>query len=224
VNEQGWDTCTDPALMLEFLRTSGKASKRKMLLFACACCRLAWSWLIALPVARDAVDVAEQDADGMARWWKRWKAVYNITDTPKLIRRSRAASVLTAALLTVRRWGGNPTEEAEAVATLVACACETGFNAASEREGKLLRDLFGNPFRPVSLHPAWLTPTVVTLAHVAYNERDLPSGHLDPARLGVLADALEEAGRTNVEVLGHLRGPGPHVRGCFVLDAILGKE
>jgi hypothetical protein len=52
----------------------------------------------------------------------------------------------------------------------------------------------------------------------------LPSGHLDPARLGVLADALEEAGYTDAETLGHLCGPGPHGRGCFALDVILSKE
>jgi hypothetical protein len=58
----------------------------------------------------------------------------------------------------------------------------------------------------------------------AYEERRLPEGTLDPARLAVLADALEDAGCTEIELLGHLRGPGPHVRGCWALDLVLSKS
>jgi hypothetical protein len=64
---------------------------------------------------------------------------------------------------------------------------------------------------------------VVRLAQAAYEDRLLPGGHLDPARMGVLADALEEAGLTDAELLHHLRGSGPHVRGCWVVDAVLGR-
>jgi hypothetical protein len=88
----------------------------------------------------------------------------------------------------------------------------------------VLRDIFGNPFRPVSLARSWLTPTVANLAATAYEERALPSGELDRTRLAVLADALEEAGCTDATILDHLRGPGPHVRGCWALDAILGRQ
>src|SRR5262249_44874973 len=88
----------------------------------------------------------------------------------------------------------------------------------------LLHCLFGNPFRPVSLDTAWLTPDVVGLAEAAYQERLLPSGELDPQRLLVLADALEDAGCDNGDVLGHLRGPGVHVRGCWVVDLLTGRE
>jgi len=65
---------------------------------------------------------------------------------------------------------------------------------------------------------------VVALAQAAYDERELPAGTLDLARLAVLADALEEAGCTAQTILDHLRGPGPHVRGCWAVDLILGKE
>ena len=78
--------------------------------------------------------------------------------------------------------------------------------------------------RPVTLNPAWLTPTVVQLAQAVYEERQLPEGTLDPAHLAVLADALEEAGCTDEAILTHLRGPGPHVRGCHVIDLILGRS
>src|SRR5262249_36749153 len=74
-----------------------------------------------------------------------------------------------------------------------------------------------NPFRPVTIGPPPLTPTVVTLAQSIYEERSFDS-------LPILADALEEAGCTDADILAHCRGPGPHVRGCWVVDAILGKS
>jgi hypothetical protein len=88
----------------------------------------------------------------------------------------------------------------------------------------LLRDIFGNPFRPVALGPAGPTPTVVSLAQAAYNERIMPSGHLDPGRLAVLSDALEEADCPEQAILDHLRGPGPHVHGCWAVDLVRAKE
>jgi hypothetical protein len=96
--------------------------------------------------------------------------------------------------------------------------------AEGKAQAALLRCLFGNPFRPLTLDPAWRTPTICSLAQAGYEQRQLPSGHLDPARLTVLADALEEAGCTDPATLGHLRGPGSHARGCWVLDLLLGKE
>jgi hypothetical protein len=91
----------------------------------------------------------------------------------------------------------------------------------------LMREVCGNPFRPVAADPRWLfwqDGRIRQLAEAAYQERLLPSGHLDPDRLGVLADALEEAGCENPEILDHLRGPGPHVRGCWPVDLCLGKS
>ena len=88
----------------------------------------------------------------------------------------------------------------------------------------LLREILGNPFRTVTVDPAWLTPTVRSLAEAAYDERRLPSGELDLARLAVLSDALEEGGCTSGNILSHLRSPDPHVRGCWALDLVMGKE
>jgi hypothetical protein len=88
----------------------------------------------------------------------------------------------------------------------------------------LLRCLIVNPFRPVTLSPTGLTPTVAALGDAAYWERLLPSGELDPVRMAALADALEEAGCTDADILGHMRGPGPHLRGCWALDLILGRS
>jgi hypothetical protein len=81
----------------------------------------------------------------------------------------------------------------------------------------LLRDIFGNPFRPVSVDASWLAGPVITLADTIYTDRAFD-------RLPLLADALEEAGCTDADILAHCRGDGPHVRGCWVVDLILGKS
>jgi hypothetical protein len=98
--------------------------------------------------------------------------------------------------------------------------------AAAERrqQALLLRDIFGNPFRPARCDPAVLTADAVALANAAYGERALPQGDLDGTLLRVLADALEEAGCADESILTHLHSPGPHVRGCWALDLVLGKE
>jgi hypothetical protein len=86
-------------------------------------------------------------------------------------------------------------------------------------EAAVLRDLFGNPIRSTRIDPAWLTwngGTIPKLAQAVYDDRAFD-------RLPVLADALEEAGCTNTEILAHCRGPGPHVRGCWAVDLLLGK-
>ena len=96
--------------------------------------------------------------------------------------------------------------------------------------GWLLRDLFGNPFRPVSLNPAWRTPDVVAIAQAAYDERIAPDPAnpgwltIDPTRLAILADALLDAGCEDEVILSHCRSERPHVRGCWLIDLLLGKE
>lgn len=81
----------------------------------------------------------------------------------------------------------------------------------------LLRCIFGNPFRPATLDSAWLTPAVVDLARPIYDQRTFE-------QMPELANALEIEGCIDKNVLEHCRGQGPHVRGCWVLDLILGKE
>jgi hypothetical protein len=88
---------------------------------------------------------------------------------------------------------------------------------APAEQCSVLRELFGNPFRPVSFVPTWRAPTVVALAQGMYDDRrfdDMP----------LLADALEEAGCTEEAILKHCREPGEHVRGCWVVDLILDKN
>ncbi|AWM41892.1 hypothetical protein GobsT_69870 [Gemmata obscuriglobus] len=81
----------------------------------------------------------------------------------------------------------------------------------------LVRDIVGNPFRPVTFAPSWRSDTALSLAQGMYESRDFSA-------TPILADALQDAGCDNDDVLNHCRGPGPHVRGCWVVDLVLGKE
>jgi len=88
---------------------------------------------------------------------------------------------------------------------------------AGKRRGNILRDIFGNPFRPLTIDPRWLTPTVVSVANGIYSDRAFD-------RLPILADALQDAGCDNADILHHCRSDGPHGRGCWVIDLLLEKE
>jgi hypothetical protein len=97
---------------------------------------------------------------------------------------------------------------------------EANVSAARNTLCRLIRDLIRVPFRPVAIEPAWLAwnhGTVPAIARRVYGERAFPE-------LPVLADALEDAGCTDADLLAHCRGPGPHVRGCWAVDLILGKS
>jgi hypothetical protein len=93
----------------------------------------------------------------------------------------------------------------------------------AQRQCSLLRDIFGNPFRPVALDPRWLTSSVVDLARSIYEaDPRQDGGYMDG--LPILADALMDAGCDSEDLLNHCRGAGPHVRGCWAVDLILGKS
>jgi hypothetical protein len=217
VTEEQWLEGTDPTAMLGFLGDTEKASERKLRLFGCACCRRVWHNMD--KHSRRAVEVAERFADEGAGWWERlW---YKATTWPGggwwEGHPGRTATVngppRMAAFLLVSRWS-QPQTEAVDVA-FVSFTMEEEKSSAGQCH--LLREILGNPFCPLTLDPAWKTPTVLLLARSLYEERrfeDMP----------VLADALEEAGCTDAELLGHLRSPGPHVRGCWGLDVVLGKS
>jgi hypothetical protein len=90
-------------------------------------------------------------------------------------------------------------------------------NSEAEAHNQLVRDIFGNPFRPVTFDPTWRTTTAVQLTQGIYDSRDFST-------MPILADALQDAGCDNADILDHCRRPGPHVRGCWVVDLVLGKE
>ena len=86
-----------------------------------------------------------------------------------------------------------------------------------DRLAALLRDIFGNPFRPVAFAPEWRTDTAITLARTMYDSREFIA-------MPILADALQDAGCDNADILDHCRdGTLSHVRGCWVCDLVLGK-
>jgi hypothetical protein len=197
VTEAEWMACTDPDKMLEFLR--GKASERKLRLFAVACYRHTWALvednrerMVAHGCNPVEVELASQEAD-LA--WRAAPAAERFIDNAK--------ETLNLLYWAAQENGG------------------TGFTWTKESAAHLLRCIFGPLlFRPVSIDPAWRTwhgGLLVSMAQRMYDNRDFSD-------MPVLADALEEAGCDNADILGHLRGPGPHVRGCWPLDLLLGKS
>jgi hypothetical protein len=219
VDEREWLTSTDPQAMLAFLRNAGTLSERKARLFAAACCRRVGHLLTNEP-SRFAVEVGERYADGLASF-------------RELVTASRIAGSRYLAPIVAEGCPGSAlfavfaaSREAARTSTISDTSANPAYQAVKAAESvaqaDLLRDVVGNPFSPTPPLAASLWVIAVALAEAAYQERELPRGHLDPVRLAVLADALEEGGAA-AELIGHLRGPGPHVRGCHVLDLILGK-
>jgi hypothetical protein len=88
---------------------------------------------------------------------------------------------------------------------------------ATEGLASLFRCVFGNPFRSLAFSPEWRTSTVLALASQMYDSRDFSA-------TPILGDALQDAGCENSAILDHCRGPGPHCRGCWLMDLVLGKE
>jgi hypothetical protein len=219
MTETEWLTSRDFRRMLEQL--GGRASHRKLRLFACACCRRVGPDLPDESVPL--VEVAERYADGLASEEERQAAEQAALTACGLHQDNRAAVVVWDACMThpdvvdaaeattfVISWDIDP------YGTFGAHYGEADINAA------LFRDVFGNPFRPVRIDPrrlSWKDETVVKIAQAIYDERAFD-------RLPILADALEDAGCTDAEILNHCRQPKPgeHVRGCWVIDLLLGKE
>jgi hypothetical protein len=188
------------------------ASDRKLRLFGCACCRQVWD-LLTVACFRDAVEVAERFADRQAK------------AKELAVAKKASGAALAGAGVTGPRycalasaWSCTRNPESAAMYPLWVFTDEP----QKRWEIGLLRDIFGNPFRPITDDLPWLTTAVAQLAYAAYDGRHLPTGELDAARLAVLSDALEETGCTDATILDHLRGPGPHVRGCWAIDLLTG--
>ncbi len=224
MNESNWLACSDPQLMLAFLK--GKASERKLRLFALGYCRSIWHLLTDQRSRQDVV-TAERFADRLATRSEleaAWAAVF---DPDRSL--PEWAVLHTTALIPLRSGTFSNSMDWGEAFSVVHVASREGAELTVGRVGNrelsgLLRDIFGNPFRPIRFNPAWRTPTVTAVATAAYEERSLPAGTLDANRLAVLADALEDAGCTNLDILAHCRDGGPHVRGCWMIDLVLGKS
>jgi hypothetical protein len=228
MTEAEWLSCNDPQQMLEFLQDSSSVSQRKLRLFAAACCRRIWP-LLADIRSRTSIEVAEHFADGQA-------------DKYQLKAACKAADKANAQSPSGANFG--QLDAAAHVAELdlscsAADAASTAADAASKdpignrmarveecrQQARLLREIFGLfPFHPFPRLPAqvmaWNDGCVVKLATAIYDERDFTHD-----RMGVLADALEEAGLEDREVLSHCRQEeAVHVRGCWCVDLLLGKS
>ncbi|VTR93810.1 Uncharacterized protein OS=Sorangium cellulosum (strain So ce56) GN=sce5710 PE=4 SV=1 [Gemmata massiliana] len=252
--EEMWQSGEDPQPMLRyligtdeprvqsveaFLNTRG--SGRKLRLFACACYHRI-SRFLPHPVARETVSTAERFADGavsVAEFRAAEAAVRELVTA--LEPRWRASTGAEREAL-------HPTHAALALAGIV-CWWESqkaAYYAASnahlelpylanpgveprgsecgryERAEKraqceLLREMFGNPFRSVAFSSLWRTSTAAAIAKQMYEARDFSA-------MPILADALQDAGCDSADALGHCRGPGPHVYGCWVADLVFSKE
>jgi hypothetical protein len=213
--------------MLSFL--GDRLNRRKRQLFACACVRRVWPF-IEDSTCRRALIVAERFADGLASEEEREQADEAVAHgdgrgTPY----GPADLAATFAIISDVDFADVDTVLRHPAVNAARFAAEASGKKPEEKEfqAALVRDIAGNPFRsPPCVDPAWQAwndSTVVKLAKAVYEHRPLPDGTLDRNRLAVLADALEEAGCTDAELLAHLRSPGPHVRGCFAVDAVLGK-
>jgi hypothetical protein len=230
MTEAEWLTCTDPYKMLEFLQ--GKASDRKLRLFAVACCRRIGPLVETDDeTKRRAVEDVEQVADGLASDLEAARRVINEAgssssaqakanrtifyaahDDPFLGARMAAAYGAEARAL---YYGEDPSTTPATFHGLI----HRDRVAAVEKELPLvLRDIF-TPFRAVTVEQSWLMwndGAVTKIAREVYDERAFN-------RLPILGDALQDAGCDNPDILSHCRGPGPHVRGCWVVDLLLGK-
>jgi hypothetical protein len=214
MTEEEWKTCDQPLAMLDCERMDG-ASQRKLRLFAVSCCRRVWRHLTD-PLSREAVERAEEYADGKigekelgiastAAWeahLKQHDAAYYASQAATWVAGSSAGFAATGSL-------------EDAISATICDADDPEDDKVFH--AMVLRDIFGVPWRPVKVEPHWLTSTVLDLASLIYQERAFD-------RMPVLADALMDAGCDDEELLSHCRSEQLHVRGCWVVDLLLGKE
>ena len=217
MTEDEWLACPVPGPMLDFL--AGKISERKLRLFGCACCRGVWN-LITDARSHRAVQIAERFADGLASEELRAGATRAASRAIPFIEpgdpewyAKSAARWCVEEIGRVNRWDIRVPGSAEIAARLA------GEDLRPCHLAVWLRDVVGNPFRPAAVDPRWWSGAgaiVAELARAIYDRRSFDV-------LPVLADALEGAGCHEPDILGHCRRPGRHVRGCWVLDLILGR-
>jgi hypothetical protein len=221
MDEAVWRKCSEPNPLFSLI-TAERRTHRIHRLITCGFCRGLWH-LVTHKHSRSAVETAERFADGLALEeelkvaFRRAWAVHEAVDPENVQERNLATQTVWAAAMTAH-WLAIGVSNAAMEATRIA-ANRGGAAMVQEKEKicNLLRCIGGNPFRPVKLDCPSRTPTVVHLAQSMYDDRtfdDLP----------ILADALEDAGCHQQELLDHLRGRGSHVLGCWALDLVLNKK
>jgi hypothetical protein len=246
VTEAEWLAGTEPLPLLDFLRgeiitlvdelptqagrdavrafLQGNGRRRKFGLVGCACCRGVWAALTD-ERSRSAVETFERFVEGRATDEQlanaRWNAVAarnarRPTWTSKAedtyIRRTAAHVVYTALAYEVTA----AVEESSLVVAWLSAS--TALTETRASQAQMIRCVFGNPFRPASFSPEWRTDTARALARQMYDRRDF-------SPMPILADALQDAGCDSDDILNHCRDSTvTHVRGCWVVDLVLGKS
>jgi len=239
VTQKEWLACSDPEPLLAHLSRSKRFKKldRKWRLLGCAFARQGWSLLTARR-SRNAIEVSEKHADGRATkrelekgffaahaalrarkrsFWEKegFPVTLELPNIDSIYEAAAAAAnlddIMVAATVTARLITG----------TVLARPRNPGRKtlALLQNQADIVRDVFGNPFKRSRVKPGQLTTDrrCVKLAASIYKHRSFD-------RMSELADALEQAGCTNQDILNHCRRPGPHTRGCWVVDLLLGKS
>ena len=213
MDEQTWFACEDPHAMLDAVRSHRRLSDRRWRLFGTKCCdRLSHLNLARMSVS--ALRVSEHYADGLAEVVELNRAYAQAFDVATEYQQLDGPPVAAGFAALATCYAAHPDESADDVAHYARRALASETEASYQAD--LLRDIFGNPFRPVTIDASWLTSDVLALARGIYDERAFD-------RMPILADALQDAGCNNDDVLRHCRGGNAHVRGCWVVDSLLGK-
>jgi hypothetical protein len=219
-----WVVSTDPTRMLDILGRRFRPSRRKSLLFTVAIWRRLWN-LLTDHRLEEAVKTAELFADGRC---DEDALEFARADLRRLqVDLCDWSSACKFGLVwLLMRDPAFPQEAIESAQHARSAArsyslsrshkkpCDT---VEQEAQTAILRDIFGNPFLPATFDPDWRTSTAVALAQQMYDSRDFSA-------MPILADELQDAGCDSTEILDHCRGAGPHVRGCWVVDLVLGKS
>ncbi len=225
MNEFEWLVSADASTMLRHLGRDRDLDERKLRLLACAWAGTLWRSM-ADERSRQAVAVAERFADGLADRSEMLRAFNDAREAWEDAEgRWRGKGVRKGRFIPGARKAVAAARAAKDAADLwwdvgaTANLPWLGSPASHNVRCVLLREIFGNPFRPARADSAWLTwkgGTVPAMARLIYDDYRFDE-------MPVLADALQDAGCDNEDVLAHCRGGG-HVRGCWVLDLLLGKS
>jgi hypothetical protein len=240
MTEAEWLTCSDPAPLLAFIRRGiavlvdelpsqaerdtlrqflQESLTRKLRLFACWCCRRIWKEMVDAR-SRNAVELTELFVDGLATQVQLLAAHEEAYQARQEMSTIRGKQIQYIAAHMAHGVSGYDTADVttESAEMLVRIGTLGTLKRAQTEQAHVLRCVLGNPFQPVAFDPAWRTSDVVALARGIYDDRAFD-------RMPILADALQDAGCNNDDILAHCRDTGtPHARGCWVVDLVLGKS
>jgi hypothetical protein len=238
MTEEEWLVCAESEKMSDYL--FGRVSERKLMLLGCACCERI-PHPATTPCLRQVLGVAESVAEGRSDREKLVVVAKDTQNEQEQLHQDSPEYLLFTGITCVTCGAGFPKNNLFKIGLFNLTAAVAQWTVPDvnidpddwgvpqderwrkvwrnemRKQAVLVREIFGNPFRPVDLNPAWLTSTVVALATGIYQDRAFD-------RMPILADALQDAGCENDDILNHCRQLGDHVRGCWVVDLILGKE